>query len=40
MAKFNLNKFTTVDEFATAFNEAFGAQVRVYKLTSMVTTSS
>ena len=31
MAKFNLNKSTTVGEFATAFNEAFGAQVRVYK---------
>ena len=31
MAKFSLNKSTTVGEFATAFNEAFGAQVRVYK---------
>lgn len=30
MAKFELKKSTTVSEFATAFNEAFGAQVRVY----------
>ena len=30
MAKFNLIKTTTVGEFASAFNETFGAQVRVY----------
>ena len=30
MAKFELKKSTTVAEFAAAFNEAFGAQVRVY----------
>lgn len=30
MAKFELKKCTTVAEFAAAFNEAFGAQVRVY----------
>lgn len=29
MAKFELKNTTTVSEFATAFNEAFGAQVRV-----------
>lgn len=30
MAKFELKKSTTVSEFTTSFNEAFGAQVRVY----------
>lgn len=30
MAKFELKNTTTVSEFATVFNEAFGAQVRVY----------
>lgn len=30
MAKFELKKSTTVGELSTAFNEAFGAQVRVY----------
>ena len=31
MAKFELKNSTTVGEFASAFNNAFGAQVRVYK---------